>query len=92
MSKQHLIRYEAQCTGSPIWLVANANRNLIQNHSFWDIVNGEEAYFFKDSWQQMRKIQVGGNHDQWQVRLENEGKIKVKDFWMEDNSNSSFQV
>ena len=90
MSKQHLIRYEGQCTGSPIWLVVNVNRNLIQNQSFWDIGNGEEAYFFKDSWQQMPKIQVGGNHDQWQVRLENEGKIKVKDLWMEDNSNYGF--
>ena len=61
MSKHLLIRYEGQCTGSSIWRAANANRNLIQNHSFWDISNGEEAYFFKDSWRQMSKIQVRGN-------------------------------
>ena len=90
--KPLLIRYEGQCTGSPIWWVTNANRGLIQNHSFWEIGNGEEEYFFKDSWQQLPKIQLGDNQDQWQVHLENEGKTRVKDFWVEDNSNSRFRV
>ena len=56
MQKQQLIKYEAHSTGSPIWTAANANRNLIQNHSFGDIGNEEDAYFFKDSWQQLPKL------------------------------------
>lgn len=49
--KRKLIRYEGQCARSPIWRVANANRSLIQNNIFWEIGNGEDAYFFKDAWQ-----------------------------------------
>lgn len=51
MPKMTLVRYEGQCTGSPIWRAANANRSITQNHSFWEIGNGEEVYLFKDSWQ-----------------------------------------
>jgi hypothetical protein len=60
MPKQQLIRIEVASTGSPIWSATNANRNLIQSHNFWDVGNGEEAYFFRDSWQQLPKIQDEG--------------------------------
>lgn len=92
MSKRSLIRYEGQCTGSLIWRATNTNKSLIQNHSFWEIGNGEEAYFFKDSWQQLPKFQLDEHQDQWINQLEIEGITKVKDFWAEDNSNIGFRV
>ena len=92
MPKTTLVCYEGQCTGSPVWRAANANRSIIQNHSFWEIGNGEEEYFFKDSWQQLPKFQLEENQEQWLNQLENEGITKVKDFWTEDNSNIGFRV
>ena len=40
----------------------------------------------------MSKLQDGGNHNQWQEQMENEGLTKVKDFWVEETQNSSFRV
>jgi hypothetical protein len=37
--------------GTPIWQVANANKNLVKDHRLLEIRNGEEAEFFRDSWQ-----------------------------------------
>ena len=92
MPKQQLIRYEAQSIGSPIWNATNAYQNLIQNHSFRDISNGEDAYFFKDSWQQLSKLQDGGTPTQWQERIENQGLTKVKDFWVDEALDFGFRV
>ena len=90
--KRNLIRYEGQCAGSPIWRAANANRSLIQNHSFWEIGNGEDAYFFKDACQQLPKFQLDEHLEQWKNQMENEGKAKVKDLWSEDDPNTGFRV
>ena len=92
MLKRSLICYEGQCIGSPIWRAANANRSIIQNHSFWEKGNREEAYFFKDSWKQLPKFQLDENQVQWLNQLENEGITKVKDFWTEANSNTEFRI
>lgn len=92
MPKKSLIHYEGQCTGSPIWQAANTNISLIQNHRFWEIGNGEEAYFFKDSWQKLPKFQLDEFQEQWTNQLEFEGISKVKDFWAKDNPNSGFRV
>jgi len=42
--------------GSVIWNSAKQHRNLIQQHSFWEIKNGNTARFWEDSWQQLPKI------------------------------------
>ena len=54
---QNLIHFDQEITGSPIWQVTNANKQLVKEHRFWEIGNGEEANFFRDSWQQLPKIQ-----------------------------------
>ena len=45
--KQSLIRYAEETPGSHIWMAAKKNRLLVQQHSFWEIGNGQLAYFFK---------------------------------------------
>ena len=52
-----MIRLDQNIPRSPIWQAANVNRHLIIEHIFWNIGDGKEANFFRDSWQQMPKIQ-----------------------------------
>lgn len=55
-AKSSLIRWDQSNTGFAIWQAANANKHLVKDYSFWEVGNGEEADFFRDSWQQMPKI------------------------------------
>lgn len=56
-ARQCLIQWDQSYLVSSIWQAANANRKLVKEHSFWEVGNGEEADFFRDSWQQMPKLQ-----------------------------------
>lgn len=60
--------------------MANTNKQLVKDQRFWEIRNGEEADFFRDSWQQLPKIQDEVALPHLQALLEREGLIRVKDF------------
>lgn len=45
-----LICWDQNYLGSSIWQEANANRQMVKEHSLWEVGNGEEANFFRDSW------------------------------------------
>ena len=51
-----LIRYNATPQGSHIWQKALAGRQIIQEHSFWEIKAGNLAHFWDDSWNQFPKL------------------------------------
>ena len=42
--------------GSMIWNLAAGNRNLIRQHSFWEVRDGTMTLFWEDSWQQREKL------------------------------------
>eukprot|EP00253_Pinus_taeda_P015540 PITA_15540 len=42
--------------GSAIWNLANQQRHLIQEHSFWEVRNGNTTRFWGDSWQQLPNL------------------------------------
>lgn len=81
MLKLTLIRYEGQCTGSPIWRATNANRSLIQNHSFWKIGKMEKrctsSKTHGSSYQSsnQEKIRINGKFN-WNMK----GKLRSKTF------------
>ena len=79
-TSQSLICYDQDFTGCPIWKAANANRNLVKEHSFWEIGNGKEADFFIDAWKQLPNLRGEGKPSILQERLERGGLRKVKDF------------
>eukprot|EP00253_Pinus_taeda_P002045 PITA_02045 len=54
--EENLIRMTGQVKGSTIWNRAWENRALVQNHSFWEIKNGNLAWFWEDNWQQEDKL------------------------------------
>ncbi|MCY6488045.1 hypothetical protein, partial [Actinobacillus pleuropneumoniae] len=55
-SNQDLIRMQESPDGSPIWNLARRNRGIVQEHSFWEIRNGETSLFWEDAWQQFSKL------------------------------------
>ena len=50
--KNQLIRYDRTPPGSHIWTMAQQNRDLVQKHRFWEIRDGQEAFFLRDAWKQ----------------------------------------
>ena len=46
------IRMDGNIRGSHIWNKAWDNKRLIQDHSFWEIREGDLALFWEDRWQQ----------------------------------------
>eukprot|EP00253_Pinus_taeda_P029276 PITA_29276 len=47
------IRMTKSRKGSTIWSSAIMHRDLIQNHSFWEVKDGGTTHFWTDSWQQL---------------------------------------
>lgn len=41
---------------STIWNLARANMDLIREHSFWEIREGDKANFWEEAWQQRDKL------------------------------------
>ena len=42
--------------GSNIWSLETINKDLIWQHSFWEVREGRMALFWEDSWQQREKL------------------------------------
>ena len=53
---EELIRISDVSMGSLIWNSAKKHRNLIQQHSFWEVKDGDAARFWEDTWQQLPKL------------------------------------
>ena len=48
---EEILRLEETPKGSTIWDLASQNRDLINNHTFWEIRGGREARFWDEKWQ-----------------------------------------
>jgi len=44
--ENQLIRHNACLQGSNIWNTSWKNRDLVQEHAFWEVINGESAMFW----------------------------------------------
>eukprot|EP00253_Pinus_taeda_P013029 PITA_13029 len=42
--------------GSSVWDLARLNRELVEQHTFWEIRGGEEVHFWEDKWQQKARL------------------------------------
>ena len=66
--------------GSAIWNREWENRALVHNHSFWEIRNGNLAWFWEDNWQQednLRSEELADIH----TDTMNKGLRWVSDYW-----------
>jgi len=49
LSQEKIIRLNGNIKGSIIWNQAWENRDIIQNHSFWEIGNENKALFWENA-------------------------------------------
>jgi len=49
VAEKNLIHWNGDNPGSLIWTMTKLNRQLVTQHAFWEIINGETALFWKDS-------------------------------------------
>jgi len=80
---EEILRLEETPKGSTIWDLVSQNRDLINNHTFWEIRGGRNARFWAEKWQQREKlinIQTLQNIQQNALR---EDRKYVKDYWKE---------
>eukprot|EP00253_Pinus_taeda_P011270 PITA_11270 len=66
--------------GSPIWNHAQANRSIVEDHSFWEIRNGTQALFWEDAWQQSPKLE-SPTLQPLKLSYQTEGHSRVNHYW-----------
>ena len=77
-----MVRFNEALSRSPIWMEAMTGRNIVQNHSFWEIKDGRNAKFWDDSWIQ---LPILGRDPRWihiKEKALEEGKVQVSQFWV----------
>eukprot|EP00253_Pinus_taeda_P028075 PITA_28075 len=75
-----LIRMQESPNGSPIWNHAQANRSIVQDHSFWEIRNGTQALFWEDASQQSPKLE-SPTLQPLKLAYQTEGHSRVNHYW-----------
>eukprot|EP00253_Pinus_taeda_P027819 PITA_27819 len=75
-SETDLIQLQEVPEGSPIWNLAKRNRNIIQDHSFWEIRNGNTALFWEDAWQQLPRLATP-DLENYKREVQSTGNYKV---------------
>jgi hypothetical protein len=89
--ENNLIRWNGDNTGSLIWTTAKQNRQIITQHTFWEIGNGETALFWLDSWQQWPAL----NAEEWSrdicAQATGMGLTKVADYWQNDHTENTWR-
>jgi hypothetical protein len=88
----HWIRMQDKIQGSNIWNAAWRNRPLIQEHTFWEVHNGQTARFWNDSWQQMPPLQSNENLLHYENQIPNLITAKVADMWVANPHNHSWRT
>jgi hypothetical protein len=79
--ENQLIRHNVRIQGSNIWNTAWKNRDLVQNHAFWEVQNGESAMFWQDSWQQLKPLSDLEELHPLKQALNQDTLLRVKDLW-----------
>eukprot|EP00253_Pinus_taeda_P036043 PITA_36043 len=83
-NEQDLIRLQEVPEGSPIWNLARRNRNIIQDHSFWEIRNGETNFFWGDAWQQLPRLAMS-DLENYKREAQTGGNYRVSQYWSPDS-------
>jgi exonuclease III len=90
-AENNLIRWNGDTTGSLIWTAAKQNRQLVTQHAFWEIGNGETALFWQDSWQQWPAL----NAEEWShdicAQTTGMGLTKVADYWQNNHAEDTWR-
>ena len=84
---EEIMRKEAMPKGSTIWELASQNRDIINRHAFWEIINGRTTKFWEEAWQQRRRmVEIQELQNIYRESMA-KGLIHVKDYWKEGGEN-----
>jgi hypothetical protein len=86
-----LIRHNTRIQGSNIWNIAWKNRDLVQKHAFWEIRNGKSAYFWLDSWKQLKLLTDLIELTPLQQALNHTPSLKVNELWKPWEANQTWR-
>lgn len=86
-----LIRWNEDTPGSLIWTTAKQNRHLVVNHAFWEIRNGQIAFFWNDSWQQLPILVQEAWADTFCTPATQAGLTKVADYWRDNPMDATWR-
>jgi len=75
-----LIRMSGNIRGSHIWNKAWDNRSIVQQHSFWEIKEGDQALFLEEKWQQ-EPVLLKDDFSNLKQGTYSQRLNKVRDFW-----------
>ena len=77
--------------GSHIWNKSWENRAIVQKRSFWEIRDGNLAWFWEDNWQQEPKL---SREEFANLKNETDNKwwIRVNDFWDQGRSEGKGRI
>jgi len=77
--------------GSQIWNKSWENRALVQNYSFWEIRNGNLAWFWEDNWQREGNL---SREELASIQTDtiNKGLKKVSDYWDQSKDNGKWRI
>jgi hypothetical protein len=78
------IRLEGNITGSLIWNAAWSNKNIIQQHCFWEVRNEGHTMFWDDAWQQLPAWRDREDLQQLREAMLNQGKKWIAQYWAEE--------
>lgn len=78
------LRSYTEIRGSAIWNLARGNKDLIRNHSFWEIRVGYKARFWEESWQQRERLIQKDNLHVIHAFMSQSEATTVGNFWKPD--------
>ena len=78
-----ILRQRETPKGSTIWDLARQNRDIVENHIFWEVRGGGEANFWEEKWQQKEKMSKIPSIQQLQEKIGG-NRNHVKDYWKEN--------
>eukprot|EP00253_Pinus_taeda_P036326 PITA_36326 len=87
--KDH-IRMSGQLRGCHIWNLVWDNKNIVQQHCFWEIRAGNLARFWEDNWQQEPNL-YRDELAALKSDTDSKGMVLVKDFWDQGRNNRKWR-
>lgn len=85
------IRMSRIIKGYHIWSKAWENRDIVQKHNFWEITDGNLAWFWEDKWQQEPKL-LREEFANLKNKTNNKRLVKVNDFWDQEKSEGKWRI
>jgi len=80
------LRSTTETKGSAIWNLARENKDLIREHSFWEIREGDKGRFCEESWQQRDCLIKKDNLHAILTFSSQAGASTVGNFWKPDEA------